>query len=228
MAVPQLPKVLSLLLCLTIGLLTLGCSPSDSLADPQGATPSASPMPTATSNGPTATAVFAGGCFWCMEGPFDKLPGVIATTSGYTGGTKTNPTYREVSGGGTGHTESVQVTYDPTQVTYETLLQTFWKNIDPLDAQGQFCDKGSQYRSGIFYATPAQQKAAEASKAELAKSGKLSGPIVTEVTAAGTFYPAEDYHQDYYKKNPVKYKVYRFGCGRDQRLETLWGKDTTN
>jgi peptide-methionine (S)-S-oxide reductase len=159
-----------------------------------------------------------------MEGPFDKLPGVITTTSGYTGGTKANPTYREVSGGGTGHTESVQVTYDPAQVKYETLLQTFWQNIDPLDAQGQFCDQGSQYRSGIFYTTPEQKQAAEKSKAELSESGKLSGSIVTEVTAASTFYPAEDYHQDYYKKNPVKYKVYRFGCGRDQRLETLWGK----
>jgi peptide-methionine (S)-S-oxide reductase len=210
------PKVLTLTLTITIGLFTFGCGHPDSLADP---------TTTATPTGNYSKAIFAGGCFWCMEKPFDQIPGVIDTTSGYTGGTKENPTYREVSGGGTGHAESVQVTYDPSKVKYATLLKTFWHNIDPLDPKGQFCDKGTQYRSAIFYTTPAQKQLAEASKAELVKSGRFKQPIVTEITPASTFYPAEDYYQNYYQTNSIKYKVYRFGCGRDQRLTQLWGDE---
>ncbi|MEM9002323.1 MAG: peptide-methionine (S)-S-oxide reductase MsrA [Cyanobacteria bacterium P01_F01_bin.86] len=171
-----------------------------------------------------AQATFAGGCFWCMEKPFDELPGVIDTTSGYAGGTVENPSYYEVSAGGTGHVEAVQVTYDPSQVSYEMLLDVFWHNIDPLDGKGQFCDQGSQYRAAIFYADDAQQQAAQASKELLAVSGKLKGAIATAIQPASTFYPAEDYHQNYYQTHPVRYKVYRFGCGRDQRLAKLWGK----
>lgn len=169
----------------------------------------------------TAKATFAGGCFWCMEPPFDKLDGVSATISGYIGGTKKNPTYEEVSNGTTGHTEAVQVTYDPKKVTYEKLLEVFWRNIDPLTANAQFCDSGSQYRSGVFYHDEIQKKLAEASRKEIAK--RFKEPIVTEITAATQFYPAEDYHQDYYKKNPLRYNFYRSGCGRDRRLEQLWG-----
>ena len=170
-----------------------------------------------------ATATFAGGCFWCMEQPFDKLPGVVSTISGYTGGTVENPTYSEVSGGGTGHIEAMQVSYDPEQVSYETLLETFWYNIDPLDNLGQFCDKGSQYRSAIFYENAEQQAIATAAKAEIAQD--FDQPVATEILPAATFYDAEDYHQDYYKTHPVRYKVYRFGCGRDQRLSELWGEN---
>ena len=169
------------------------------------------------------TAVFAGGCFWCMEGPFDALDGVISTTSGYTGGTKKDPTYQEVSAGRTGHTEAVQIVYDPAKVTYEKLLDVFWHNIDPTVKDRQFCDSGSQYRSGIFVVDDAQKKAADASKAALDKSKPFKAAIVTEITAASTFYAAEDYHQDYYLKNPVRYRFYRQGCGRDARLKELWG-----
>ncbi len=170
----------------------------------------------------TATAVFAGGCFWCMEPPFDKLPGVVATTSGYTGGQKTNPTYREVSAGGTGHIEAVQVVYDPQKIGYEKLLEVFWRNVDPLDKSGQFCDRGSTYTTAIFYQNEEQKKFAEQSKAAIEK--KLGKPVVTAIRPAATFYAAEDYHQDYYKKNPLRYKYYRYSCGRDQRLEQLWGR----
>lgn len=178
--------------------------------------------PTAEANGPTATAVFAGGCFWCMEKPFDELPGVIDTTSGYTGGTVENPTYEQVSAGGTGHYESVQITYDPSQVSYAQLLEVFWQNVDPVDNRGQFCDKGSQYRSAIFYQNEAQQTAAQASKQALA-ADKFEQTIATDIQPATTFYPAEDYHQNYYQTHPVRYKVYRFACGRDQRLAEIWG-----
>jgi peptide-methionine (S)-S-oxide reductase len=171
-----------------------------------------------------AIATFAGGCFWCMEPPYDKLDGVISTTSGYTGGRKKNPTYEEVSGGTTGHAESVQVVYDPTKVSYEKLLEVFWHNIDPFTPNAQFCDHGSQYRSAIFYHNEEQKRAAEASKQELEKSGRFTQPIVTEIVPAGEFYPAEDYHQDYYQNNPVRYKYYRYRCGRDARLEEIWGK----
>jgi len=168
-------------------------------------------------------ATFAGGCFWCMEPPYDALPGVVSTVSGYMGGSKVNPTYGEVSSGTTGHTEVVQVTYDPSKVTYEKLLEVFWVNIDPTVKDRQFCDAGTQYRTGIFFHSPAQRQAAEASKAALEKSKPFKAAIVTPVEMAGPFYPAEDYHQDYYVKQPVKYKFYRNGCGRDQRLKELWG-----
>jgi peptide-methionine (S)-S-oxide reductase len=172
-----------------------------------------------------AKATFAGGCFWCMEAPFDKLDGVISTTSGYIGGTKKDPTYKEVSAGTTGHTEAVEVVYDPKKVTYEKLLYVFWRNIDPTAVNRQFCDGGTQYRSGIFTHDAAQKAAADASKAALEKNKPFKGSIVSEITPATTFYPAEDYHQDYYQKNPIRYAYYRNGCGRDQRLKELWGAE---
>ena len=170
-----------------------------------------------------AVATFAGGCFWCMEPPYDKLPGVVATISGYMGGTKVNPTYGEVTTGTTGHTEVVQVVYDPKKVSYEKLLEVFWVNIDPTVKDRQFCDTGSQYRTSIFYHDAAQRLAAEASKAAVEKSKPFKDPLVTPIEMAGAFYPAEDYHQDYYRKNPVRYQLYRSGCGRDARLKQLWG-----
>jgi len=171
-----------------------------------------------------ARAIVAGGCFWCVESDFDKVPGVISTTSGYIGGQKRNPTYQEVSAGGTGHAEAVEIVYDPKQVSYEKLLEVFWKNIDPTVKNRQFCDVGSQYRSAIFYLDEEQKRLAEASKAALMKSKPFRGDIVTEIVPAGEFWPAEEYHQDYYKKNPLRYKFYRSGCGRDARLQELWGK----
>jgi peptide-methionine (S)-S-oxide reductase len=159
-----------------------------------------------------------------MEPPFDKLNGVVSTTSGYTGGSKTDPTYEEVSSGGTGHAESVEVLYDPSKVSYERLLDVFWHNVDPTVRNRQFCDVGEQYRTAIFTHDETQKRLAEQSKAALEKSKPFKEPIVTEIVAAGRFYPAEEYHQDYYKKNPVRYKFYRFNCGRDQRLGELWGK----
>jgi peptide-methionine (S)-S-oxide reductase len=170
----------------------------------------------------TEIATFAGGCFWCMEPPFDKLDGVISTTSGYTGGHQANPTYKQVSAGNTGHTEAIQIEYDPAVISYEKLLSVFWKNIDPTTADRQFCDHGSQYRSGIFYHDESQKNAAEKSLQELQQTKPFDDPIVTEITAATVFYPAEEYHQDYYRKNPLRYKYYRYACGRDQRLEKLW------
>ncbi len=178
--------------------------------------------PVGAAEGGRAIATLAGGCFWCMEPPFDELDGVISTTSGYTGGRVEDPTYKQVSAGGTGHTEAVQIAYDPERISYEELLEVFWVNIDPTVADRQFCDRGSQYRSGIFFHDDAQRAAAEASKEALVASGKLPR-VVTEVTAFEAFYPAEDYHQDYYEKNPIRYKLYRKGCGRDRRLEELWG-----
>jgi peptide-methionine (S)-S-oxide reductase len=171
-----------------------------------------------------AVATFAGGCFWCMEPPYDKLPGVTATISGYMGGKTANPTYEQVSGGRTGHAEVVQVVYDPKKVSYEKLLEVFWKNIDPTVRDRQFCDSGTQYRTAIFYHDEAQRQAAEASKAALEKSKPFAEPIVTPIVMAGPFYPAEDYHQDFYTKNPVRYNLYRTGCRRDERLKQLWGK----
>jgi peptide-methionine (S)-S-oxide reductase len=158
-----------------------------------------------------------------MEVPFEGLPGVFSSTSGYSGGQKKNPSYEEVSAGITGHAESVQVEYDPAKITYEQLLDIFWHNIDPLSANGQFCDRGTQYRSVIFYRNEAQKAAALASKAKLEASGRFQKPIVTQIVAFEAFYPAEDYHQDFYKKNPFRYQTYRMGCGRDQRLKELWG-----
>ena len=175
---------------------------------------------------PLAKATFAGGCFWCMEPPYDELEGVISTISGYTGGTKKNPTYEQVSAGTTGHTEAVEITYDPKKVSYEKLLDVFWRNIDPLTANAQFCDSGSQYRSGVFYHDQTQKTLAEASKKRV--QSRFKQPIVTEIVQASEFYPAEDYHQDYYKKNPIRYKFYRYSCGRDKRLQELWGDQKNN
>jgi peptide-methionine (S)-S-oxide reductase len=169
------------------------------------------------------TATFAGGCFWCMEPPFDALPGVVSVTSGYTGGHRPNPTYETVSAGGTGHAEAVQVRFDPARVSYERLLQVFWRNIDPLAKDRQFCDSGTQYRSAIFYHSADQRQLAEASKQALEKEPRFTGRIVTPIVAAATFYPAEEYHQKFYRKNPLRYKYYRTGCGRDRRLKELWG-----
>jgi len=168
-------------------------------------------------------ATLAGGCFWCMEADFDKVPGVLSTISGYTGGTVANPTYHQVSAGRTGHAESVEVTYDPSKVSYQQLLTYYWRHVDPTVKNRQFCDVGSQYRTAIFYHNEEQRKLAEASKR--AVQAKLAPrKVYTEIAKAGPFYKAEEYHQDYYEKNPLRYKFYRFNCGRDQRLEALWGK----
>ena len=172
----------------------------------------------------TSIATFAGGCFWCMEPPFDKLEGVISTTSGYTGGHTKNPTYKQTSSGKTGHTEAVQIVYDPNKVSYKELIDIFWHNIDPTTPNQQFCDRGNQYRSEIFYHNDEQKQLAESSKAALDKNKPFKQPIVTQVSKASTFYAAEEYHQDYYKKNPIRYRYYRYGCGRDKRLEQLWGE----
>lgn len=168
-------------------------------------------------------ATFAGGCFWCMEQPFDALPGVVSVTSGYTGGQKKNPTYGEVSAGGTGHAEAVQVIYDPAKIGYEKLLSVYWHNIDPTVKDRQFCDTGDQYRSAIFYHSEEQRRLAAKSKESLELNKPFREPVVTGIIQAGEFYPAEEYHQKYYKKNPVRYKYYRTGCGRDRRLKELWG-----
>ena len=170
-------------------------------------------------------ATFAGGCFWCMVHPFEELPGVKSVVSGYTGGQKENPAYHEVSSGSTGHCESVQVTFDPAQVTYEKLLDVFWHNIDPTTLNKEFNDEGTQYRTAIFYHNEDQKQLAEESKKTLDAKGVFGKPIVTEITAASKFYPAEDYHQDFYKTHPYQYKFYRFNSGRDQYLDRIWGKD---
>jgi len=169
----------------------------------------------------TAVATFAGGCFWCTEADFDKVKGVISTTSGYIGGHVKNPTYRQVSAGGTGHAEAVEIVYDPNKVSYAQLLKVFWRNHDPLVKDQQFCDHGDQYRPAIFYHDDEQRRLAEASKQQAA--AQLKAPIHTEIVAAGPFYKAEEYHQDYYKKNPLRYKFYRYNCGRDARLTQIWG-----
>lgn len=171
----------------------------------------------------TSVATFAGGCFWCMEPPFDKLDGVKSTVSGYIGGSKKDPTYHEVTSGNTGHTEAVQITYDPSKISYEKLLEVFWVNHDPTTNDGQFCDYGSQYRPGIFYHDEEQKRLAELSKQNVQQNETFGEYVVTEITSASMFYPAEDYHQDYYLKNPVRYKLYRYGCGRDARLKEIWG-----
>ena len=168
-------------------------------------------------------ATFAGGCFWCMEPPYDKLDGVISTTVGYTGGHKKTPTYREVSAGVTGHTEAVLIVYDPEIISYDRLLKVFWRNIDPTVQNRQFCDVGTQYRTAIFYHNEAQKERAEKSKKEVEESGRFTVPVFTEIAPASEFYVAEDYHQDYYRKNPLRYKFYRYNCGRDRRLNELWG-----
>jgi len=168
-------------------------------------------------------ALFAGGCFWCMEPPFDKLAGVKAVISGYTGGHKKNPTYEEVSAGATGHAEAIEIIYDPAVISYSKLLDVFWRNTDPTVKDRQFCDVGAQYRTAIWYQNEEQRRLAEESKKALEKSQRFKGPIYTEITQATQFYPAEDYHQKYYQKNPLRYKFYRHNCGRDQRLKELWG-----
>ncbi len=173
----------------------------------------------------TATATFAGGCFWCMEPPFEALPGVVSTTVGYTGGRTKDPSYEQVSAGGTGHAEAVQIVYDPQKISYEKLLDVFWRNVDPLTADAQFCDHGDQYRTAIFVHDAGQRRLADASKHALAASQRFERPIVTEIVAAGPFYPAEGYHQKYHVKNPARYKLYRWNCGRDQRLQALWGSE---
>ncbi len=184
-----------------------------------GATPSSGGA------GKLEKATFAGGCFWCMEPAFDKLPGVLSVTVGYTGGAKKNPTYEEVSSGTTGHAEAVEIVYDPRKITYEKLLNVFWRNIDPVVKDRQFCDVGRQYRSVIFTHNEEQKKAAEASRKILEESKRLKGPIYTEIVPASEFYRAEEYHQKYYQKNPIRYNFYRQGCGRDARLRDLWGKE---
>jgi peptide-methionine (S)-S-oxide reductase len=198
-----------LLLCVFLG-----------MAAPAAIAQNAAPRPPALS-----LATFAGGCFWCMQPPFDKLDGVVKTTAGYTGGSVANPDYEEVSSGSTGHAEAVQVLFDPARIGYSKLLDVFWHNVDPLRADGQFCDSGRQYRTAIFYHDAAQKRLAEDSKKALEASGRFKQPIATEIVAAGPFYPAEEYHQEYYRKNPLRYEFYRWNCGRDQRLKELWGAD---
>ena len=171
-----------------------------------------------------AKATFAGGCFWCMESEFGELDGIISATVGYTGGTVANPTYEQVSAGTTGHAEAVEIVYDPAKVSYEKLLDIFWTNIDPTQLDGQFVDVGSQYRTGIYYQDETQRRLAEASEATLQASGKFAKPIVTEILPAGVFYPAEDYHQRYYKKNPLRYQMYKIGSGREAFIKRTWGK----
>jgi len=178
---------------------------------------------TRASKPPMARATFAGGCFWCMEPPFEKIPGVASVTSGYTGGQKVDPSYEEVSAGGTGHAESVDIVYDPSKVGYPQLLDVFWHNVDPTQGDGQFCDHGHQYRTAIFYHDAEQKRLAQESKEKV--QARLQKPVVTEIVAASRFYPAEEYHQDFYKKSPVRYYTYRAGCGRDRRLKELWGAD---
>ena len=172
----------------------------------------------------TEIATFAGGCFWCIQPPFDKLDGVVKTTVGYTGGKEKNPTYEQVSSGTTGHAESIEIVYDPKKVTYEELLEVFWMNINPTDTGGQFVDRGKQYRPAIFYHSEAQKEAAQASKKKLDESGRFDKPVVVEIVEATEFYPAEDYHQEFYKKNPIRYKSYRWGSGRDDFIKKYWGE----
>ena len=171
----------------------------------------------------TSKAYFAGGCFWCMEEAFEKVEGVLSATSGYMGGTVPNPSYEAVSAGRTGHAESVEVVYDPAKVSYQKLLDAFWHNVDPVTPNAQFCDHGSQYRSAIFFQTDEEKRSSDASKQAIEQSKRFNEPIVTQIVMASQFYPAEEYHQDYYKKNPFRYKVYKYNCGRAKRLEELWG-----
>jgi peptide-methionine (S)-S-oxide reductase len=179
------------------------------------------PLPPASAA--TAVAIFAGGCFWCMEGPFEKQDGVWSVTSGFTGGRVPDPTYDQVSAGGTGHAEAVRIVYDPKKIDFARLLQVFWHNIDPFSANGQFCDRGSQYRSAVFYLDGEQKRLAEDSKKAL--EARFGRPVVTEIVPSSTFYAAEEYHQDFYKKSPLRYRMYREGCGRDRRLREIWGNE---
>ena len=174
-------------------------------------------------DGTLSKAYFAGGCFWCMEEAFEKVEGVLSATSGYMGGTVANPSYEAVSAGRTGHAESVEVVYDPAKVSYQKLLDAFWHNVDPVTPNAQFCDHGSQYRSAIFFQTDEEKRASDASKQAIEQSKRFQEPIVTQIVMASQFYPAEEYHQDYYKKNPIRYQFYKYNCGRAKRLEALWG-----
>jgi len=212
-------KPLSALVTLSI-LALAGCG-TQSPAQADSVAPKAAISP-ATSPSNLANAIFAGGCFWCMEKPFDEIPGVVATTSGYTGGTLANPTYEQVGRGGTGHFEAVKITYDPAKVSYQKLLDTYWRQVDPFDAFGQFCDKGETYLPAIFYANDTEKKAAEAAREVL--FARFKKPIVVQILPAKAFYDAEGYHQDYYQKNPLRYAYYRNGCGRDARLRVVWGQ----
>ena len=196
-----------------VALLTMGVV----LVGPQ------SPTAAQANDGELKKATFAGGCFWCMEPPFDELDGVVSTTSGYTGGHKWQPTYGEVSAGVTGHAEAVEILYDPSKISYAQLLEVFWRNIDPLTPNRQFCDYGSQYRTAIFYHDEEQKRLARESRESLEQSGRFDDPIVTEINRARVFYPAEEYHQDYYEKRPLRYKLYTYGCGREKRLKQVWG-----
>lgn len=208
---------------LTIGMLSITAAAS--CADESGPTARAAKAgSSSTAAARFETATFAGGCFWCLETAFEGVPGVISAVSGYAGGHKDKPRYEEVGAGGTGHTESVQIRFDPARIGYAQLLDRFWHSVDPTQANGQFCDRGDQYRSEIFWHDEMQRKLAEESKRGIEASGVLHQPIVTRITKAGTFYPAEEYHQDYWKKDPDRYRTYRAGCGRDQRLAELWGK----
>ena len=207
-------------LLLGLGILLSACEQQGADGEPMTTRPSGSSGSASATN----VATFAGGCFWCTEADFDKIPGVISTTSGYIGGTVPNPTYKQVSSGKTGHIEAVQVRFDPAKTSFAKLLAAFWPTIDPLTPNRQFCDSGAQYRSAIFYHNEDQKRQAEVSKAELQTSGRFSQPIVTDILPATEFYPAEDYHQDYYKKNPIRYSYYRSNCGRDARLGEVWGQ----
>ncbi|HYH46693.1 MAG TPA: peptide-methionine (S)-S-oxide reductase MsrA [Thermoanaerobaculia bacterium] len=220
------PKRSAALGVLLASALLAGIAGMAGTAAAQSPAPRPRPNPPAvkTDKAALAKATFAGGCFWCMEPPFDKIDGVVSTTSGYAGGPEKNPTYEQVSAGETGHAEVVQVVYDPAKVSYEKLLQVFWHNVDPTTPERQFCDRGKQYRTAIYYHDPEQKRLADASKRTIAASAKLPGPIVTEIAPLTAFYPAEEYHQDFYVKSPVRYKTYRAGCGRDRRLEDLWGE----
>jgi peptide-methionine (S)-S-oxide reductase len=197
---------------------------TSALANAQGGAPKSPANTVAPAAAVTGKAIFAGGCFWCVESDFDKVPGVLATTSGYTGGTTVNPTYAQVSSHSTGHAEAVEVVFDPAKVSYAQLVEHYWRTIDPTVKDQQFCDHGSPYRTAIFATDPDQLKIAQASRAALEKSKPFKEPIVTEILPATPFYVAEEYHQDYYRKNPVRYKFYRTSCGRDARLKQLWGE----
>jgi len=181
--------------------------------------------PSQAATDPTfSKAYFAGGCFWCMEEAFEKVEGVLSASSGYMGGTVSNPSYEEVSAGRTGHAESIEVVYDPAKVSYQKLLDAFWHNVDPITPNAQFCDHGSQYRSAIFFQTDEEKRLSDTSKQTIEQARRFKEPIVTQIVMASQFYPAEEYHQDFYKKNPIRYKFYKYNCGRAQRLEDLWGK----
>ncbi|MEO7071763.1 MAG: peptide-methionine (S)-S-oxide reductase MsrA [Rhodanobacter sp.] len=225
-----LPMLVALAACAPSNadpIVAAAASPATISADQAGV---ASTIPAVAASAPTtnpgvsrAVAVFAGGCFWCMQPPYDKLPGVISTQAGYTGGHTQRPTYEQVSAGGTGHAEAVKVVYDPKKVSYPQLLEVFWHNIDPVAVNRQFCDVGDQYRSAIFPIGDQQRREAEASKRAVQSDPRFRQAIATRIEPAATFYPAEEYHQQYYRKNPIRYKYYRHGCGRDQRLQQIWG-----